>query len=70
MNTITITIKDEEEGLSMEGRVEDQTAFDRPPTAALIVGSYLAAKTDQICKDALAWFQSEVVSDITPEEKQ
>jgi hypothetical protein len=62
MNTVNLIIKDSEAGLEFEGHVEDQSAFDRPPTPALILGSYLAANAEQICKDAMRWFKSQVVS--------
>lgn len=62
MNTVTITIKDNEANtLEMEGRVEDEAAFEKPPTPALIVGSYLAAHAEKIAIDAMAWFKREIV---------
>lgn len=57
MTIVTVVIKDADGTLELEGRLADPSALDQPPTAALIVGSYLAANTEQICKDALAWFR-------------
>ena len=62
MNKVLVTIEDTDEGLTLEGRVEDTTAFDRPPTPALVVGSYLAANIEQICKDAMSWFKTQVTA--------
>lgn len=73
MNTVTITIKDNDQGaIEMEGKVEDEQAFDKPPTGALIIGSYLAAHAEKVSKDAMAWFSREIVAapKAAAEEKQ
>lgn len=59
MTTVVVTITDTAEGLSIEGRLEDPTALDEAPTTALIVGTYLAAHMEQVCKAAIRWFDSE-----------
>ncbi len=56
MATITITIADKGDELTMEGRLETPEALNEPPTAALIVGTYLAAHAEVVCKDAVRWF--------------
>jgi len=61
MNKVTVTIEDTDEGLAMQGNIEDTEAFNKPPTPALILGSYLAANAEKICTDAVAWFKQEIV---------
>jgi hypothetical protein len=56
MTTVTITIKDAGESIELEGHLDDPSALGDAPTAALIIGSYLAANAEQVCKDALKWF--------------
>ncbi|NBT76539.1 MAG: hypothetical protein EBT15_11375 [Betaproteobacteria bacterium] len=61
MTTITITIADGEDGtIEAEAKLDDNNVLDQPPTAALIVGSYLGANFEQIAKDAFAWFNQSV----------
>ncbi len=56
MTTATIIIKDDEQRIEIEGRLDPVNALELPPTPAVIVGSYLAANMDRVCKDAIAWF--------------
>jgi hypothetical protein len=56
MTTVTIIIKDEGDSVQLEGHLEDPSALQEMPTAALIIGSYLAANAERVCKDAIAWF--------------
>lgn len=59
MTTVTITIKDAGESVELEGHLDDPSALGDAPTAALIIGSYLAANAEQVCKDAARWFNSQ-----------
>lgn len=64
MTVCTITISDApDSSVNMNGVIDDPTAIDRPPTAALVIGSYIAANADRVCKDAVAWFQREIPKD-------
>jgi hypothetical protein len=56
MTTVTIIIKDEGDSVQLEVRLEDPSALQKMPTAALIIGSYLAANAERVCKDAITWF--------------
>lgn len=58
MTTVTVKIWDEGESLQMEGALDNPNAINEPPTVALIVGSYLAANTEQVVKDAMHWFKA------------
>lgn len=63
MTVVTVIIKDNtneagDHTIEMEGHMEPKNAIDLPPTPALIVGSYLAANSEAICKDAMQWFQA------------
>lgn len=67
MTVVTVIIKDNtneagENTIEMEGHMEPKNAIDLPPTPALIVGSYLAANSEAICKDAMKWFQAMAAS--------
>lgn len=62
MTTITLLIKDGEGTLKMEGRLDNPEAINDAPTPALVVGSYLAANTEQVVKDAMAWFKTQTVA--------
>lgn len=54
MTTILLKISDGEGQLDVEGQV-DPDAMNGPPTPALMVGTYLAANMERVCKDAIAW---------------
>jgi hypothetical protein len=61
MTVVTVIIKDNrneagEEIVEMEGHMDPPDAIDLPPTPSLIVGSYIAANSENICKAAIAWF--------------
>lgn len=61
MNTITVTIKDLDDGtLSLEGRLERPEAINEPPTPALVVASFLAAHSSDICDAAVEWFLRQI----------
>lgn len=55
MTTATIIISDAGDSIQIEGRLDPANAIDLPPTPAVIIGSYLAANMDRVCKDAMAW---------------
>lgn len=55
MSVITITIEDKGDEVTMTGNV-DPTVLDAPPTAALIVASYIAAHAEEIVNNAGKWF--------------
>lgn len=64
MTTVTVIIKDNrneagEEIVEIEGHMDPPNAIDLPPTPSLIVGSYIAANSESICKAAIAWFVEE-----------
>jgi hypothetical protein len=67
MTTVTIKITDAQDELQMEGSMDNPNAINEPPTAALIVGSYLAANAERVAKDAMAWFKA--IND-SPEQPQ
>ncbi len=56
MTTVTLTIADNGDELHLEGKLDDPEALNQPPTPAVIVGTYLATNAEQICKDAIQWF--------------
>lgn len=63
MTTVTVIIKDNrneagEEIVEMEGHMDPPNAIDLPPTPSLIVGSYIAANSELICKEAMRWFNA------------
>lgn len=61
MTTVTITIADGPEGVvNMEGRVDNPDVANQVPTGALIVGSYIAANAETICRAAIKWFRDEI----------
>ena len=62
MTAVTLLIKDGEGTLEMEGRLDNPEAINEAPTPALVVGSYLAANTEQVVKDAMAWFKTQTVA--------
>ena len=62
MSTVTITIADVDDSITMQGTIDNPDAINEPPTAALIVGSYLAANAGDICRAALVWFQKSIVA--------
>lgn len=63
MSTVTVTISDtDDHGVTLEGKIDDPNAINEPPTAALIIGSYLAANAKQIVADAAVWFRQQVAS--------
>lgn len=59
MTKVAITIFDDGDELKMEGVIPPE-ALDLPPTPAVIIGAYIGANSEQICKDAIAWFGSKV----------
>lgn len=54
MTTIVLKISDGAGQIDVEGHC-DQDAMNGPPTPALIIGTYLAANMEQVCKDAVQW---------------
>lgn len=59
MTKVVINIFDDGEELKMEGHIPPE-ALDLPPTPAVIIGAYIGANSEQICKDAIAWFGRKV----------
>lgn len=62
MNTVTITIKDVEDRVEVEGHIE-KDALDKPPTAALVIGTYISTNINTIAENAIAWFKEQVESE-------
>lgn len=62
MTTATIIIKDKGDEIQIEGHLDPANAIELPPTPAVIVGSYLAANMEQVCKDAMAWMNQQVMA--------
>lgn len=58
MTTATIVIKDAGDSIEIEGHLDPANAIDLPPTPAVIIGSYLAANMERVCKDAMSWFNA------------
>lgn len=67
MTTVTVTIIDDGDEVRMEGKLDDVSALDAPPTPALIIGSYLAANAELICKDAIKWMHTMAGMPETPQ---
>ena len=69
MTTVTVTIKDVDDTVTMEGTLDNPEAINEPPTPALVIGSYLAAQADQVCKDAMSWFRAmQLASEPVPQD--
>ena len=67
MTTATIIINDAktpegDDSVAIEGHLDPANAIDLPPTPAVIIGSYLAANMEQVCKDAIAWFNQQTLA--------
>lgn len=58
MTVVTIKITDAQDEVHLEGTLDNPNAVNEPPTAALIVGSYLAANAERVLKDAMVWFKN------------
>jgi hypothetical protein len=63
MTTVTVIIMDNvneagDQIVEMEGHMDPPNAIDLPPTPSLIVGSYIAANSESICKEAMRWFNA------------
>lgn len=58
MTTVTVTIRDTGDTVEFEGALDNPEALNQPPTAALIIGSYLAANAEGVLKDSMAWFKA------------
>lgn len=56
MSGFTMRIWDEDGDIKAEGRLDDADDLDRPPTPTVIIASYLGANTEQVFKQAMAWF--------------
>lgn len=68
MTTVIVTIADEPGNqLSLEGRIDNPDAMNQVPTAAVIVGAYLATNADRVCRDAVAWFNDKVAEQEQPQ---
>lgn len=66
MTTITVVIEDDGAGaFTMQGNVDDPSAFNRPHTPALIFGAYLAAHADQVALAAWAWYRESTKKEAT-----
>lgn len=63
MNTVTIIIKDVNDSIEVEGRLE-KDALDHPPTMALVMGTYISTNVEKIAKDSLKWFSDQVKQDV------
>lgn len=63
MTTVTIKIEDsDDKTITMEGTLDNPEAFNEAPTAALIIGSYIAAHAEKVSKDALTWYAQTVTA--------
>lgn len=62
MTTVTITVSDAGDRVEMEGRIDPPEAINDAPTAALIIGSYLAAKGEKVMQDAMRWYHDTVAA--------
>ena len=58
MTTVTVLIKDDGDTVTFEGSLDNPNAINEAPTAALIIGSYLAANAEKVMKDSMAWFRA------------
>ena len=64
MTTVTLTIEDTaDDSISMTGQLDNPDAINQPPTPALIIGSYLAANAEGVCKDAMKWFETKIAEE-------
>lgn len=57
MTTVTVTIVDKDDTVEFAGSLDNPNAINEAPTAALIIGSYLAANAEKVMKDAMVWFR-------------
>lgn len=62
MNTVTILIKDVDNTVEVEGQI-DKEALDKPPTPALVIGTYISTNIGDIASDAMKWFKRQVEED-------
>lgn len=62
MSTVTVTIVDTPTGIDMQGEIDNPNAFNEPPTAALVIGSYLAANAERVIADATTWFKEKILA--------
>lgn len=62
MTTVTITIKDTDDAVEVEGVLDDPAAIDRPVTPAIIVASYLAVEIENVVNNAFTWWQNRVTA--------
>jgi hypothetical protein len=67
MTTATIIIKDNGNEIQIEGHLEPANAIDLPPTPAVIIGSYLAANMERVCKDAMTWMNQQTIAPLGDE---
>lgn len=57
MTTVTVKIVDVDDTVTFEGSLDNPNAINEAPTAALIIGSYLAANAEKVMKDSMVWFR-------------
>ena len=57
MTTVTVTIADKDDTVEFTGSMDNPNAINEAPTAALIIGSYLAANAEKVLKDSMIWFR-------------
>lgn len=58
MTTFTLIVRDEEDRVEFEGRIDPPEAIEQGPSPALIIGTYLAANMEKVMSDAGAWAAS------------
>lgn len=62
MTTVTVTIKDVDGAVEVEGVLNDPDAINQPVTPAVIVGSYLATEIENVVNNAFTWWQNRVTA--------
>ena len=61
MSVVIITISDREGGgVDLEGRLDDFESVNKPPTPALIIGSFLAAHPERLIEASIVWYREEM----------
>ena len=67
MTIANITLTDRENGnIDLEAKLDSPDAINAPPTAVLVVVTYLGANFDKVCSDASAWFVTQTLAEGSP----
>ena len=63
MTIASITLTDRDNGnIDLECKLDNPDAINEPPTAALVVSTYICAHFEKICRDASEWFVTQTLA--------